>query len=84
MANFERRTLEWLQDFVIVDNLDTRVRQGTQNTQIQPEVSVEKEEEGEKNFEWESSPVDDDDEDDLPELPVERYGSVWEAMIFQL
>ncbi len=79
MANLERRRLEWLQDFVIVDNLDTRVRQGTQNTQIQPEVSVEERE----DFEWESGPAEEDD-DDLPELPVERYGSVWEAMIFQL
>lgn len=79
MANLERHRLEWLQDFVIVDNLDTRVRQGTQNTQIQPEVSVEEKE----DFEWESGPAEDE-EGDLPELPIERYGSVWEAMIFQL
>jgi len=78
MANLERRRLDWLRDFVTVDNLDTRVRQGTQNTQLQPQVSVE-----EEDFEWDADPGEEDDSD-LPELPVERYGSVWEAMIFQL
>jgi hypothetical protein len=79
MASFKSRYGEWQQDFEFVSRLETRVRQGTQNTQIQPTVSVE-----EEDFDW-GEPVDPDHGDeDLPDLPVERYNSVWEAMLFQL
>jgi hypothetical protein len=79
MASFTSRYEEWQQDFEFVSRLETRVRQGTQNTQIQPTVSVEDE-----DFEWEDPADQEHNDDDLPDLPVERYNSVWEAMLFQL
>jgi hypothetical protein len=80
MDSFKSRYGEWQQDFEFVSPLDARVRQGTQNTQIQPTVSVE-----DQDVDWEDpAPDDDHDGEDLPDLPVERYNSVWEAMLFQL
>jgi hypothetical protein len=79
MASFKSRYGEWQQDFEFVGTLETKVRQGTQNTQVEPIISIE-----DRDIEWEG-PVDQDHTDeDLPDLPVERYNSVWEAMLFQL
>ncbi len=83
MASFTSRYGEWQQDFELVTpletELETNVRQGTQNTQVQPIISSEN-----QDIEWEDPGDQDHADEDLPDLPVERYNSVWEAMLFQL